>query len=150
MGETSSTKSNPLCPSAQPDWQGSVAIGVVGGTAHEPRLSQFSSPMPVTEELLSLTKPVTPTEVFRFAAPCMCSGCLHFKDQECRLASRIVHLLPVVTDELPACSIRSLCRWWVQEGKAACMRCAQVVTDDYNPSEVMRLAAMPAQISDFR
>ena len=137
-------KARPLCPSAQPSWQGSAAIGVIGGTADDPRMSHFPSPIPVTDELLSLAKPVTPPEVFRFAAPCMCSGCLHFQDQKCHLAIRIVNWLPPVTDKLPACPIRPRCRWWVQEGQAACMRCPQIVTDNYNPSQRMRLAATPA------
>ena len=62
----------PLCPSAQPNWEGSTAVGVIGGTAQDPRLAILASPPPVTEELLALRRPVTPTEVFRFAAPCLC------------------------------------------------------------------------------
>jgi hypothetical protein len=134
----------PLCPSAQPDWQGSVAIGVVGGSADDPRVAHFPNTLPVTEGLLVLAKPVTPSEVFRFAAPCLCNGCAHFESEHCRLAARIVQLLPAVTERLPGCSIRPNCRWWKQEGKAACLRCPQVVTDNYNPSERMRDAATPA------
>jgi hypothetical protein len=40
-----------------------------------------------------------------------------------------------VVDALPACAIRPACRWWQQEGKAACQRCPQVVTQAYAPSE---------------
>jgi hypothetical protein len=132
-----------LCPSAQPSWEGSVAIGVVSGTAEAPRVTHFPNALPVTEGLLALAEPVTPSEVFRFAAACMCSGCVHFEAEQCRLANRIVQLLPVVAERLPACPIRPNCRWWRQEGKAACMRCPQVATDNYNPSTVMREAATP-------
>jgi len=137
------TEKQILCPSAQADWQDSVAIGVIAGTAEEPRLVHLQNTMPVTDELLALSDPVTPTEVFRFAAPCMCTGCLHFEQQKCQLASKIATILPAVTDELPSCSIRPRCRWWQQEGKAACVRCPQVVTDNYNPSDIMRSAAAP-------
>jgi hypothetical protein len=131
----------PLCPSAQPEWEGSVAIGVVGGTSDEPRLSHFESAAQVDDDLLALATPVSPAEVFRFAAPCLCTGCVHFEDDECHLAKRIVQTLPVVARRLPKCSIRPRCRWWQQEGSSACARCPQVVTDNYNPSDEMRQAA---------
>ena len=143
MAEASSPENQILCPSAQPDWQGSVAIGVIGGTAQEPIVTHFPNTLPVTNELLALSDPVTPTEVFRFAAPCLRGGCLHFKQQKCQLASNIVNILPVVMDHLPSCAIRPHCRWWQQEGKEACSRCPQVVTDNYNPSESMRAAGTP-------
>jgi len=51
--------------------------------------------------------------------------------------------LQLNTFTLPPCRIRQSCRWWLQEGKAACFRCPQVVTDDYNPSEIMAEVAEP-------
>ncbi|MCA2699690.1 MAG: nitrogen fixation protein, partial [Microcystis sp. M179S2] len=51
--------------------------------------------------------------------------------------------LAEVTDTLPPCRIRQNCRWWLQEGKAACLRCPQVVTDNYNPSETFVKVAEP-------
>jgi hypothetical protein len=138
-----SRDSRRLCPSAQPDWEGSAIIGVVHGTAEAPALSFLDEPIPVTDEVLALSHPVTPTEVFRIAAPCMCSGCVHYTSGVCRLASRVVKALPVVTNSLPACGIRPECRWWRQEGEAACLRCPQVVTDNFYPSEQMRDVADP-------
>ncbi|MEH2007844.1 hypothetical protein [Nostoc sp.] len=70
------------------------------------------------------------------ATACAAKVCLHFDGQDCRLAKQIAEKLPAVIQELPPCSIRRDCRWWQQEGKAACMRCPQVITDNYNPSEV--------------
>lgn len=127
----------PLCPSAGPVWPGSVAIGVIGGTVAAPLMAPLSESVPVTEELLALASPVTPTEVFRFAAPCRCNACIHFGDAKCGLAERLTRTLEPVTDELPSCSIRPRCRWWQQEGEAACRRCPQVVTDNFNPSAQM-------------
>jgi hypothetical protein len=144
IAETTSNHSPPpLCPSAQPDWEGSVVIGVIGGTAEQPHMAYLTTPQSVTDELLALAGPVAPTEMLRFAAPCMCSGCVHFADAQCRLVARMVKLLPVVVEKLPACAIRPRCRWWLQEGRTACMRCPQVVTDNYNPSALMRQAAEP-------
>ena len=131
----------PLCPSAQPDWEGSVAIGVMEGTADEPRMEHFSGALPVNQELLDLANPVTPAEVFRFAAPCAERRCVHFRNRRCNLVIQIVKVLPTVTESVPRCAIRAECRWWRQEGKSACIRCAQVVTDNYGPSPEMRIAA---------
>jgi len=133
-----------LCPSAQPDWDGAVAIGVVGGSVHEPRVRPLVPSKAVSEELLDLAKPVRPTEVFRFAAPCLCNGCQHFADTQCRLATRIVELVPKATNELPECDIRPVCRWFAQEGGEACLRCPRIVTDDTLRSPEVRRAADPA------
>ncbi|HST60322.1 MAG TPA: hypothetical protein VLK84_16565 [Longimicrobium sp.] len=135
---------SPYCPSAQPEMEGVVAFGVVGGSAAEPRVGYLDRRMPVTPELLALTGTVPPAEVFRFGAPCAGTGCRHFDGDACRLASKLVQLAPVVGGSaLPACTLRPDCRWWRQEGKAACMRCPQVVTIHHLPSDEMRYAADP-------
>jgi hypothetical protein len=74
---------------------------------------------------------------------------VHFRESRCRLATQIVKLLPTVVEKIPTCTIRPKCRWWLQEGKAACLRCAQVVTDNYNPSNEMRVVATPDPVSSF-
>ncbi|MEH1838992.1 MAG: nitrogen fixation protein [Nostoc sp.] len=131
-----------LCPSARPDVD-SVVFGVVGGTVTESRVAYLKKPQPITDELIAKTSPITPAEIFRTAAPCATKGCQHFDGQDCRLAMRIVEKLPSVAEELPPCSIRRDCRWWQQEGKAACTRCPQVITDNYNPSELAVKVATP-------
>jgi hypothetical protein len=135
--------SRPLCPSAQPDWPTAAIIGVVGGAPEQAAVAFLDEPAALTAELLALAEPLQPTEVFRFTAPCASASCRHFGEGRCRLASKIVHLLPRVTSELPPCAIRARCRWWVQEGRAACMRCPQVVTQDGLQSEAWQKAADP-------
>ncbi|XHR81072.1 MAG: nitrogen fixation protein [Gloeotrichia echinulata GP01] len=134
-----------LCPSARPESENSVVFGIIGGTVAEPRVAYLKQPLPITDELIAKAGPITPTEIFRMATPCAAKACLHFDGQDCRLAKQIAEKLPAVAEELPPCSIRRDCRWWNQEGKAACMRCPQVITDNYNPSElavqVSKLAA---------
>ncbi|MFK0732896.1 MAG: nitrogen fixation protein [Gloeotrichia echinulata IR180] len=134
-----------LCPSARPESENSVVFGIIGGTVAEPRVAYLKQPLPITDELIAKASPITPTEIFRMATPCAAKACLHFDGQDCRLAKQIAEKLPAVAEELPPCSIRRDCRWWNQEGKAACMRCPQVITDNYNPSElaiqVSKLAA---------
>ena len=133
----------PLCPSAQPHMEGVFAFGVMGGTAAERRVGYLEERVPVTEKLLALSGPVKPTEVFRFAAPCAGGACKHFDGHDCSLASKLVQLTPAVTKALPACTVRPECRWWRQEGKAACMRCPTVRTESYRYSEEQRKAADP-------
>lgn len=132
-----------LCPSARPEMEGAVVFGVIGGTVEEPRLTHLAAPQPVTDEVLALSGPVAPTEVFRFAAPCAGDACAHFDGRDCRLATRIVQILPAATSSLPPCQLRPECRWWQQEGRAACLRCPQIVSDCQNPSEEMLRASLP-------
>jgi hypothetical protein len=141
MGNISAAGTPPLCPSAQPEMADSVVFGLIGGTDEEPRLGYLVELRTVTDELLALTAPVKPTEVFRFAAPCAGNSCQHFDGSDCRLAKRIVQLLPAAEEMLPPCRLRPSCRWWQQEGKAACIRCPQIVTETYHPSELLHQAA---------
>ncbi|HEY5139539.1 MAG TPA: nitrogen fixation protein [Methylococcales bacterium] len=140
MKRSTDINSFPYCPSAQPDIAGSIVFGVVGGTAQAPQLMHIE-PRPVTSEVLALTQPVNPAEVFRFAAPCAGDTCQHFDGFNCRLATRIVASLPVVVDSLPSCHLRPTCRWWQQEGKTACFRCPQIVTETHNPTEHLQNVA---------
>lgn len=134
----------PFCPSASPQIDGGFAFGIVGGTARDPLVAYLAIPLSITDELLQLSAPARPTEVFRFAAPCAGNACAHFDGTRCQLARRIAQQLPEVVEALPACRLRPRCRWWQQEGRAACLRCPQVVTESSNASDTFRRAAEPA------
>ena len=134
-----------MCPSAPPDMEDSVVLGVLEDTPDGQRLTWIEKPQPVTTQLLSLTREVDPRNVFRFAARCEEKRCIHFDGKDCQLATRIVQILPRAVEALPACSIRAECRWYQQEGKAACFRCPQVITHLENPSAQMLVAATPPQ-----
>jgi hypothetical protein len=132
--------------------EGGVVFGVVGGMAERPRLAYLVEPRPINDEILALTGSVAPTVIFRIGAPCAGHACRHFDGSECLLATRIVQLLPPVVDGLPPCRLRPDCRWWQQEGRAACLRCPQVVTDTYDPPELIRRVAdpgMPTSLPDI-
>src|SRR6266446_6141388 len=130
-----------MCPSAQPDMEDSVVLGVLQDTSEGWRLAWIERPQPVTPELLSLTREVDPRNIFRFAARCEEQKCVHFDGQDCQLATRIVQILPRAVDVLPPCSIRPECRWYQQEGKSACFRCPEVVTHLEKASAEMIRAA---------
>jgi len=42
-------------------------------------------------------------------------------------------MLDPVVSALPRCAIRPVCRWFRQEGRAACLRCPQVATEQAQP-----------------
>jgi hypothetical protein len=132
-----------MCPSAQPDMADALILGVRGGGLEAPYVSYLDNPVPATPELLALAAPVEPAEVFRFAARCEGSACRHFDGADCRLASRIVQILPVAAESLPPCKIRHECRWFRQEGRPACLRCPQVITELREPSDTFRRTATP-------
>ena len=141
-----------LCPSARPEMEGSVLFGVVAGSrdagtafGHAAGLVGYlKEPLAPTADVLARAEPVGPTAVFRFAAPCAESACAHFDGADCRLATKVVDLLPPVVAVLPPCPVRQGCRWWRQEGRAACLRCPAISTATADPSNSLRRAADPA------
>jgi hypothetical protein len=132
-----------LCPSAQPGMEDLQLIGVVTFDEGAPRVAYLNEVVPVTEGLLASVEPAEPQEVFRMSGRCEERRCTHFNGVDCKLATRIVQILPAVVDGLPACLIRASCRWYTQEGKAACLRCPQVVTQPLAPSVEFAQAARP-------
>lgn len=118
-------------------------FAVVTGTEENPGLRWLEQAVAVTPELLEMSAPVEPQRIFRIAVTCQESRCVHFDGQDCTLAQRIVDLVPPSADHLPRCAIRSACRWFNQEGSAACRRCPLVITHSYEPSAALREAATP-------
>jgi hypothetical protein len=140
------------CPSAQPEMPDAQILGVVRGDTEERRIAYLNEFVPATADILAQAAPAIPGEVFRLAARCETGKCTHFDGERCQLAVRIVDMLSPVTEQLPPCTIRKTCRWYAQEGRAACLRCPQVVTANNEDDEVIRrvagappAAAQPAQ-----
>ena len=123
-----------LCPSAQPGMDQCRVLGVVQRDGPTPMLEYLYEPLPATEEVLAMAAPLKATEVFRLAATCAKHKCPHFDGTDCRLATRIVQILPAVVTSLPPCIIRQQCRWYSQEGAAACRRCPEITTVSYDVS----------------
>jgi hypothetical protein len=115
----------------------------VGGTLQSSKVSYLKETQPLIDHISKLGDQITPEEVFRIAAPCEGKGCQHFDGHDCRLAKRVVEQLPIAAEQLPPCPIRRNCQWWQQEGVSACMRCPQVITDNYHPSVLMVEVATP-------
>src|SRR5215470_12747533 len=123
-----------LCPSAQPGMDNCTVLGVVQQDGPSPRVVYLNQILPASQEVLDMAAPLKPTEVFRLAATCAEHRCPHFDGADCRLATRIVQILPAVVTTLPPCIIRQECRWYSQEGAAACRRCPEITTVNYDVS----------------
>lgn len=129
------------CPSAQPGMGDVQVLGVISRDAGQPGLAYLDEPVAATPELMALAAPVAVSEVFRLSARCEESKCTHFDGARCQLAVRIAKLLPEAVDTLPACNIRRDCRWFRQEGRAACLRCPQIVTGNPEADERLKVVA---------
>ncbi|PWB90907.1 hypothetical protein C5688_08560 [Methylocystis sp. MitZ-2018] len=127
-----------LCPSAQPGMDRAMVLGVVQHDGPSPVVQYLNERLPATPEVLALSAPLKPTEVFRLAATCAEHKCPHFDGADCQLATRVVKMLPAAVDSLPPCAIRKECRWHAQEGEAACKRCPEVTTVSYDLSQHAR------------
>lgn len=133
-----------LCPSAQPGMDRCTVLGVVRRDGPSPMLEYLRELLPATPEVLAMAAPLKATEVFRLAATCAEHKCPHFDGADCQLAARVVRILPAVVDSLPPCIIRQQCRWYAQEGGAACKRCPEITTVTYDLSaETREVSGLP-------
>jgi hypothetical protein len=123
-----------LCPSAQPGMDNCRILGVVQQDGPRPMLLYLKEPLAATADVLAMAAPLKPTEVFRLSATCAEHACPHFDGADCRLATRVARLLPPAVDALPPCVVRRDCRWYAQEGGAACLRCPEITTVTYDLS----------------
>jgi hypothetical protein len=119
-------------------------LGVDQRDGPAPILQYLDQHLPATAKVLAMAAPLKPTEVFRLAATCAEHKCPHFDGADCQLATRIVQILPAVVDTLPPCIIRQECRWYSQEGRAACQRCPEITTVNYDLSSLAQeLSGLP-------
>lgn len=67
---------------------------------------------------------------FRFSGPCVTGACENWTGTRCGVSDAITaavspECLPL--QPLPRCEIRPTCRWWSQNGTAACRMCSLIV-----------------------
>ncbi len=139
------------CPSAQPGMGDVQILGVISRDAEAPRLAYLDEVLPATPGTLEMAAPLDVSQVFRLSARCEEKNCTHFDGHDCQLAVRIARMLPEVVDHLPACNIRPDCRWFRQEGRAACVRCPQIVTGtDDADQHLQQVAGVPPKSAHIR
>ncbi|GAB2958449.1 hypothetical protein GCM10027280_54000 [Micromonospora polyrhachis] len=79
-------------------------------------------------------KPAGPVEArYRLAGPCVTTSCGFWTGDHCGLGARLsASYQETVTQQetgLPRCAIRRSCRWFAEQGPAACGPCSHVITD---------------------
>ena len=133
------TTTTMLCPSATAQAERATVFAVVAGSVGAPRAVYLDRALPLDASTLALAGDVAPTEVLRIASACAGSGCHHFDaaHDHCALGTQVVRHAPVVVHKLPRCAIRRDCRWWHEQGSAACTRCPQIATATPLPAAVM-------------
>lgn len=116
------------CPSA-PAQPGAALLAIVGSDG---RLAHVSPPIPVDEAFVATaSRHGAPEARMRFTAPCLEAGCAQWTGSSCGVIEQVL-ATGVHEDQptrLPRCDIRSGCRWYRQEGGAACRACPLVLTD---------------------
>lgn len=104
---------------------GNLLIGIVMPDGH---VAGVRPPLEVDEQFTDAAAagPRPPEARFRFAGPCVEERCQHWIGRSCRIAA-VTAAATGSIGPLQPCPIRATCRWWAQEGAAACTTCPQVV-----------------------
>lgn len=119
------------CPSARAE-PGNLLYGRVNGGVVE----RLGMPLVVDQSFIdSVSVNGPPEQRFRFAGQCLESGCGQWTGTTCGVIERVLaELAPDAGPApLPRCAIRPTCRWYDQEGPAACGACTHVITDRREP-----------------
>jgi hypothetical protein len=115
------------CPSA-PAAAGSLLLAIRGEGGE---LGYLTPPPRIDVDLLEAAREQfgDPRRALRFASPCREGGCAKWTGTRCGVIDAVIADLGAhEPEELPACGIRSTCRWFAQHGRAACNVCPEVVT----------------------
>lgn len=116
-----------LCPSS-PLHEGAILVGI---RMPDGRVAFASDRMVVDAEFVQIARRGrSPESRFRFGSACAKTGCAQWSGGRCSVIDRLMEAAPRETSaELPACSLRSQCRWFYQRGADACAVCPEVLTD---------------------
>jgi hypothetical protein len=115
------------CPSRACE-PGVRILGVMRPSGH---LAYLQTPVSVDERFVAQAKAEgSPERRFRFTGACVEDACPQWTGERCAVADEVVSTIPVAApSKLPACVIRRTCRWFAQNGAAACRVCDQIVDD---------------------
>lgn len=116
-----------LCPSAVAK-PGAELFGVQNALGH---IEYLDKPIVINKTFLETARQGrSPEERFRFASNCIKNGCGHWTGQEtgCGLIDKVVDAMNRNAEaKQVACVIRDRCRWFHQQGAAACANCDEIV-----------------------
>ena len=96
-------------------------------------ISILPEALPIDESFIEKVKdhPLAPEQRFRFTNKCVENGCNQWTGKGCGVIDQVVQYLEHIPakEELPKCSIRPSCRWFLQKGADACKVCPYIITE---------------------
>jgi hypothetical protein len=119
-----------MCPSTTAS-NSTVFLGMIMPTG---KVAYVTPEVPSATVLSTLEESGTPLESqYRFAGPCVTSKCGFWTGEHCGLGAKLAESYQSANlpdpESLPKCAIRRTCRWFAEQGPAACSPCSYVVTD---------------------
>src|SRR4051812_6355918 len=115
------------CPSAAAESRDARIFGLVLGAPGAPRVEYLVQPEQFAKAMESQLGGLHPGEVFRLTSPCVEARCHHYSGHHCRLGERVAKAQNGTAASLAACPIRGQCRWFAEQGGAACDPCSRVI-----------------------
>jgi hypothetical protein len=121
------------CPSASCE-PGATLLGLIDENG---RVGYLTPAITIDHEFVEkVERGRSPRKRFRFAGPCVEEKCVQWTGSRCGVIDTVFEAVErldpepaLEKDSLPHCAIRSSCRWFAQEGEAACAACPFVITD---------------------
>ena len=129
-----------LCPSSEC----SETNRLLGYVRPDGRVERFPEPVAIDRATARAAAHDAALRLrLRFVGPCAQGGCRNWGEGKCKVAALAVAAASDVgilekSKKVRPCSIRSECRWFYEQGPAACKACEYVVT------ELMRAAFEPS------
>lgn len=121
-----------LCPS----WQCEAGASLIGIVLPDGTVAFSKERIVIDAAFVAVARHGrSPEKRFRFSSTCKRAACVQWANDQCGVVEVIIeehHARAADASspfELPECSIRPLCRWYLQSGDAACRACPEVVTD---------------------
>ncbi len=117
------------CPSATCE-PGAKLLGAVG---EDGRIKHLRTPLEIDKDFVAKARAKgVPEAKMRFAAPCQEGKCGHWTGDACGLIDKVMAHIEAEAPEMkavevPPCTIRASCRWYMQTGAQACLSCDLVV-----------------------
>jgi hypothetical protein len=120
-------RSDIRCPSSRAE-PGAAVIGMLGGDG---RVQYLKDWLAIDQQFIDdVSKHGRPEQRYRFAGRCVEGACSQWTGQRCGVIDKVSEAIaPDGEHNVPACAIRSACRWFRQSGPDACHVCPMVITD---------------------
>jgi len=113
-----------VCPS----YKCVTGANLLGIVKDDGNVAFLDKPLPVDQEFVQIARSGRPPELrFRFSHSCAEGVCANWAGDHCGLIETLTRDTTAGASLLPACAIRSECRWFAERGGVACRVCPNVV-----------------------